>query len=291
MTDATITPCSDTAHELGEGILWHPTAETLLWFDVLKGHLYARGAAGLRRFELGEIASAAGWIDRERVLVATESRLVMFDLTTGAVTRTLSPLAGGDPTTRCNDGRADRQGGFWISTMGKTAAKGRAAIHRWYRGELRVLFEDMTIPNAICFSGDGTRAFFTDTPTAQVMTVALDPEGWPAGQPSVWLDLAGEGLNPDGAVTDAEDNLWIAQWGAGRVACHAPSGEFLRAVAFPVPNTSCPAIGGPALDTLYCTTARQGMSREALAAHPQSGLTFAATGTGIRGRPEPRVVI
>ena len=35
---------------------------------------------------------------------------------------------------------------------------------------------------------------------------------------------------PDGAVTDAEGNLWNAQWGAGRVACYAPDGQFLRSV-------------------------------------------------------------
>ena len=56
------------------------------------------------------------------------------------------------------------------------------------------------------------------------MRVALDAEGWPVGAPEVFLDLTAEGLNPDGAVIDAEGVLWLAEWGAGRVAAYAPDG-------------------------------------------------------------------
>jgi hypothetical protein len=36
------------------------------------------------------------------------------------------------------------------------------------------------------------------------MKVALDAAGWPKSDPELWLDLARAGLNPDGAVIDAE---------------------------------------------------------------------------------------
>ncbi|WP_338064225.1 SMP-30/gluconolactonase/LRE family protein, partial [Thioclava indica] len=48
------------------------------------------------------------------------------------------------------------------------------------------------------------RAYFADTPTSKIMTLALDAQGWPEGTPEVFVDLTSEGLNPDGAVTDSE---------------------------------------------------------------------------------------
>lgn len=274
------TPC-----ELGEGPLWHPERGALFWFDVLNKRMHGEGR--VRAFP--EYASAAGWIDRDRLLVATETRLLVLDLETGAE-RTLAPLEADDPRTRSNDGRADPLGGFWIGTMGKRAEPGAGAIYRYHRGALRKLYAGITIPNAISFTPDGRAAHFTDTKTRRVMKVALDADGWPSGEPEVFLDLTDEGLNPDGAVVDADGVFWLAQWGASRVAAYAPDGHFVRAVSFDAPHTSCPAFGGADLADLYCTTARENLDAAGLAAHPHSGKTFVAHGVG-RGRPEPRVIL
>jgi len=153
---------------------------------------------------------------------------------------------------------------------------------------LRKLFGGITIPNAICFAPDGRTAYFADTPTQAIQKVALDAAGWPCAAPEVFVDLAPEGLYPDGATVDAEGNLWNAQWGAGRVACYSPQGTFLRAIAFDAPHTSCPAFGGPGFSTLYCTTALEGMSLADRAALSLSGATFSAD-AGTRGLAEPTV--
>jgi sugar lactone lactonase YvrE len=272
------------ACELGEGALWHPIREELLWFDILNRTLHSKG----RSWTFPEYVSAAGWISADELLVACETGLFRLDLTTGD--RSAVAAAGTD-VTRSNDGRADRQGGFWFGTMGKKAEKGAGAIWRWHRGALRRLYDGVTIPNAICFTPDGRAAHFADTALGRVMKVALDAEGWPRGEPQLWLDLDRAGLNPDGAVIDAEGRFWNAQWGAGRVACYAPDGVFLHAVETPgAPHASCPAFGGPGLSTLYVTTAREHMDTAALQAHPASGQTFAFPGAG-KGLPEPQVLI
>lgn len=287
MTRATIydtTPC-----ELGEGPLWHPERGQLFWFDILGRRLHTRTAAGPEAHAFPEIVSAAGWIDRERLLIASQSALFVHHLDTGA-RETLTPLDADNAATRANDGRADPWGGFWIGTMGKRAEPGAGAIWRWYRGELRRLYT-LTIPNAISFCPDRSAAHFADTPTGRVMRVALDENGWPAGEPSVFLNLAPEGLNPDGAVIDAEGLLWLAEWGAGRVSAYGADGRRRHSVETPgAPNTSCPAFGGPDFATLYITTAREHLTPEALAAAPASGSTFAAPAP-TRGLPEWRVLL
>jgi sugar lactone lactonase YvrE len=268
------TPCA-----LGEGPMWHPERQALFWFDILNARLHGER----RSWDFPELVSAAGWVDCDRLLIASETRLLIFDVRDGG-TETLCSLDAGNAGTRSNDGRADPQGGFWIGTMGKAAEPGAGAIWRWHRGELRRLYPGITIPNAICFAPDGGAAFFTDTPTRQVMRVALDADGWPEGQTKVAIDLRGTGENPDGAVTDAEGRLWVALWGSSRVACFTPDGREVASVSVPSPHTSCPAFGGPGLRDLFVTTAREGLAEPAAT----DGATWRAPGVA-EGRPEPRV--
>jgi sugar lactone lactonase YvrE len=285
MTTFDETPC-----HLGEGPLWHPERAQLFWFDILGRRLLTREDGTTRAWNFDRMVSAAGWVDRDRLLVASETDLLVFDLRTGA-SDSLCPLEADNPDTRSNDGRADPWGGFWIGTMGKKAEKGAGAIYRFWKGELRRLHDRISIPNATCFSPDRRFAYFADTPTGIIRRQPLEPDtGWPAGAAEDWLDLRAEGLNPDGAVTDAEGNLWNAQWGASRVACYAPDGAFLKAVAFPARHTSCPAFGGEGFSTLFCTTAREHLSPEVVAAEPQNGRTFAEANAG-RGLPEHKVLL
>jgi sugar lactone lactonase YvrE len=270
--------------DLGEGAFWHPLRERLFWFDILNRTLHSQ----TQSWTFPELVSAAGWSGPDHLIIASETGLFRFDIDTGTPE---ALVHAGSPTTRSNDGRADPQGGFWFGLMGKRAEKGAGAIWRWYRGELRRLYAEVTIPNAICFTKDGSAAHFTDTATGQVMKVALDAQGWPQGDPQVWLDLGQEGLAPDGAVIDAEGLFWNAQWGAGRVAAYAPDGSFVRAVETPgAPHSSCPAFGGPDLTTLFVTTALENLDAEARATHPASGQVFAFPGTA-KGLPEPQVIL
>jgi len=276
---------------LGEGPLWHPQRNQLFWVDILGNRMLSQTPEGPQEWHFAERVSAAGWISRDEVLIASESALFRFNLETGA-RETVVDLEADTPATRSNDGRADPMGGFWIGTMGKRGSDDpkAGAIYRYYRGTLRKLYPGITIPNAISFAADGRTAHFTDTPTHRVMRVALDAQGWPSGDPQTYLDLSADRLLPDGAVVDAAGNLWLALWGASRVACYAPDGALLRSVSFDAPHTSCPAFGGPDMTTLFCTTALEHMDAAARAAHPHAGMTF-ATADVARGRPEPRVIL
>ena len=275
--------------ELGEGVLWHPERGQLFWFDITRGRLLSQDDTGPREWRFEGCASAAGWVDARTLLVATEAALGRFDIETGAF-EVLHALEADDAATRSNDGRADPMGGFWIGTMGKGAEAGAGALYRLHRGELRRLRDGISIPNAICFAPDGRTAYFADTPTGHLTAQALDAEGWPAAEPEPLIDFRPDELNPDGAVTDADGNLWVAQWGAGRVACHAPDGTLLRALDVPGVHASCPGFGGEGLRDLFVTTAREGLSEEEVARAPENGRVFVIRGAG-RGRPEPRVVL
>ena len=270
--------------ELGEGAFWHPEREQAFWFDIHGRRLLSRLGDRELLWRFDEKPSAMGWIDRDRVLIATETALIRFDLRDGGH-EVLAPLEADRPDTRSNDGRADPMGGFWIGTMAHDASTGKGAIYRWYRGELRRLRGGVSIPNAICFSPDGRLAYFADTALQIVWSQELDDQGWPAAEATVFLDLTGTDEHPDGAVTDSQGRFWNARWGSGAVVCHAPDGHVLHRLKLPPAQTTCPAFIGSNLDRLMVTSAAENLH----GAH--DGTIWLLEPKGARGRPEPRVIL
>ncbi len=251
----------DTICLLGEGPLWHPGRGELFWFDVLGRRLHRKG----QHWQFDEIVSAAGWVDDDTLLIASQTALLRFTISTGA-REIVAPLEADNVATRSNDGRADPWGGFWIGTMGLAAETGAGSIHRFYRGAVRMLFDQISIPNAICFSPDRKFAYYADTLTRRIMRQPLDPaEGWPAGAASVHVDTTGTTFVPDGAVVSQDGILWTAQWGSARVAGYGPDGALVRTIDVPARAILVPGVrrrrsahafrhlgrGGPAADRLH----------------------------------------
>lgn len=275
---------------LGEGPLWHPLRNELFWFDILNNTLYARKGDVTRSWKFEEYVSAAGWLDHDTLLVASASALLRFDLTSGNKTL-VCDLEANNPVTRSNDGRADPWGGFWIGTMGINAEKGAGAIYRYYRGELRQLFAPICISNAICFSPDRRFGYFADTASAMVWRQALNEnDGWPLGEPEVFLDFTSAGINPDGAVCDSQGFFWNAQWGSARLARYSPDGRFDYAIDLPTDNITCPAFGGDGLRTLYATSATEGLNPAKTARQADAGKIF-ETRVAVAGQAEHQVIL
>ena len=280
----------DTIASLGEGPLWHPKRGQLYWFDIHGQALHTREEGTTRSWSFDENVSAAGWVNETHLLVASETRLFTFNIENGASEDVIG-LEADNPNTRSNDGRADPWGGFWIGTMAKHERTPDGTFYRYYKGELRPLYDRITIPNACCFTPGGSHAYFCDTIDNKVKRVALDPaDGWPVGEPELWLDLSGEPWGVDGAVIDAEGNFWNAQWNGWRVACYGPDGAFLKEVPVGGAHSSCPAFGGDDLTTLFVTTAAGRVTEADRARSADHGKVFFEENVA-KGQAEHRVIL
>jgi len=283
---AEATVLCDIACELGEGPAYDRHTDTLWWFDIANRKLFEKQmkSGALKVHDLPEISSAIARIDDQRQLLVTETGAHVRDIATGRLTRHVG-IEVDNPATRSNDARVHPSGAFWIGTMAKNHDKGAGAIY-WLKGsELRLLYPNISIPNAICFSPDGSIAYFTDSADNRLMRVACDAAtGLPKGEPAVWLDGRGGKGVFDGSVCDADGNVWNARWGAARLDCYAPDGKLLRSYSVGARQSSCPAFVGDG--GIAVTSAWQGMNTAARAADPMAGFTFLVA-AGARPRYEP----
>ena len=271
---------------LGEGPTYDALTDTAWWFDILEGRLFEAqlGSGQVRIHQLGRMASALARIDAERQLIVAEDGLYVRAVGDGRLTL-FCPLEADNPGNRSNDARVHPCGTFWIGTMGRKAEAGAGAIYALHRGEISRLFADVTIPNAICFSPDGSLGYFADTAAHVLYRVVLDPAtGLPVGAPEELLRHRGI----DGAVVDADGRIWNARWGGGCVDIYSPQGEHLRSLQVPARQSSCPAFVGADFSRLLVTSAWHGMDEAARAADPDHGRTFLME-VAVHGRPEPDV--
>lgn len=85
-------------------------------------------------------------------------------------------------------------------------------------------------------------------------------------------------------TVDADGGIWVAVWKGWAVRRYTPDGRLDVEVAIPVERVTSCTFGGSNLDTLYVTTARQGLSADALATQPHAGGIF-RIGAGVTGMP------
>lgn len=272
---------------LGEGPTYDPGSGTAWWFNIKGQELHELHLETGRKtvHDLPFLGSVLAVIDPSRQLIASDQGLFLRDTQTGAFS--LVATLEDKPGNRSNDGRVHASGSLWIGTMGRSAEKEAGAIYHVAGTKVTKLYDRITIPNSICFSPDGTVAYFVDTDINHLMRVDIDAEtGLPKGEPSLLVDGSGEAGGIDGSVCDADGLIWNARWGSGTVDVYQPDGVRIARHAVPTTQPSCTAFMGPKADRMLVTSAWQDLDEAARAADPHAGKTF-DLGVSVKGRFEP----
>lgn len=272
---------------LGEGVQWNADHGRLWWTDIQGRALWSCDEDGgaVETIPTMERLGSFAFDPANRVLAAFESGLFRWDIERDRLER-LTDFEPEHPSSRMNDGRCDRRGRFVVGGIDEGEMKPTSSLVR-YLDRQEVLARNITVANSICFSPDGRWMYFTDTPTRIIRRYPYDPETGALGPAEAFFTAAKDAGFPDGSCVDAEGALWNARYAGGRVQRIMADGTEGLRIDVDAPLVTCACFGGPALDRLYITTARQFMSEESLAAAPDSGGLFVAT-PGPRGLPEDR---
>jgi sugar lactone lactonase YvrE len=193
-----------------------------------------------------------------------------------------------DEDVRTNDGAADPAGRFLIGTMAYDAGAHRGGLYvRETDGSVRLLLADVTVSNGLAWAPTGDRLYYVDSATQGVDVLDYDVETGTVAHRRRLVSIPDEDGIPDGLTVDADGALWVALWGGGEVRRYSPTGAPLETVHLPVPMATSCGFGGPALDTLFITTA----SHDRSTPDPRGTLdgTLFGVYTGVVGRQEPVV--
>ncbi|MBS0589076.1 MAG: SMP-30/gluconolactonase/LRE family protein [Proteobacteria bacterium] len=286
----------DSRCELGEGILWDERAQALLWTDIHGARLWRHhpDSGATRSWRLPDRLGSFALCESGRLLLGLAKGLYLADLRGNEADERLAAqrliTIDEHATLRLNDGRSDRHGNFVFGTLDEGVPK--RAIGRFYqysaRHGLRPLdLGGVAIPNSIAFAPDGASLYYCDTRRGEIMVCDYDAGLARTGTPHVFARVAAP-AGPDGATVDRDGRLWSAHWGAGRVVGYGRDGAIEHEVVVPASQPSCPAFGGADLDTLYLTSAREGLGAAQLEREPQAGGVFQARIAGVAGLAEAR---
>lgn len=255
----------DARARLGEGPVWDVVTQTLFWVDVYnhRVHQFDPATGKDRYLDTGEVVGALAPAGPDRLIIARKSTLAYLNTQTGDL-QTLVSLDFSSPTdTRCNDGKCDPQGRFWIGTCSGTP--GAAALYRYDPdGTVQVMETGLTISNGLGWSPDGRTFYLTDSAPQKIYAYDFEPEAGTLSNRRVFADFSAETVEPDGLTIDSEGNIWSALWGGWAIACFAPTGQELGRLKMPVPRPTSVTFGGQNLSDLYITSASVDMTQTEL---------------------------
>jgi sugar lactone lactonase YvrE len=273
---------------LGEGVIWDHRAQLVYWTNIRGPTLYRYDPVRTELLSvavpepLGSIALSQG----TGLLLATKSGLYAHRV--GSEFRPLVRLDEAKPNNRCNDGRCDPAGRFWVGTMSDVERSPAGSLYCYApSGELTTWQDNITIPNSLAWSPDGRRMYFADTWRNLIWAYDYDlASGVPSNQ-RIFFDTSGNPGSPDGSAVDSDGCLWNAEYGGGRIVRYRPDGSIDLTITLPVTQPTCVCFGGSDLRTLYITTAAQRLSAGDLARQPLAG-SLLAVQVATQGVPEAR---
>jgi sugar lactone lactonase YvrE len=273
---ALVYPAGNT---LGEGPVWHAERQSFFWVDIegrrLQEIVWPAGV--VQSWMVPQRIGTMVPYKTDQVVVALEDGLAVLHLDTGKL-QWLLEIEKEQKDNRPNDGKCDRNGRLWLGTMHLQANQPTGSLYCIEAGgTVTQKLATLTISNGMAWSADNKHFYFIDSPQQRVDEYAFDAPTGDITFSRTAVTIPSEMGLPDGMTIDSEGMLWVAQWDGFCVCRWNPAtGALLHKVEVPVPQVTSCTFGGKDLDILLITTARDGMSEEALARYPESGHLFMA---------------
>ncbi len=265
----------DARAALGEAPQWDAREGSLVWVDILSGVVFVTSASGEPRasFELGHAVGSAmpagggGW------LLADVNGFSQLS-PDGRATMLLDVLAD-RPELRFNDAKCDPLGRAWAGTLAGDMSPGAGTLYRLDPGPVATpVLRGLTVSNGLGWSPDARTMWFADSADRFIGGFDYELESGRLGARCLTIELQETAGKADGLCVDDEGCLWVGLWAGGAVHRYDPDGRLDTIVRVPAGQVTSCAFGGPDGSTLFITTARVGLTAEALRREPHAGGLF-----------------
>lgn len=278
MTGIRVEVVLDAKATIGESPTWCAAQAALYWIDVKQPALHCLDPASgaVRCWPVSsDIGAFALDEDLAGAVVALRTGLFHLDFASGSQTL-LAPPPFDPALHRFNEGACDSRGRFWLGVMFDPLVPGVCApvagsMHSYTRaGGLRAEPDAAELHNGMAWSADGRHFFVSHSQAGIVWSFAAAGDGT-IGDRRTFATIPGSDGIPDGAACDTDGGYWCALHGGGRLRRFTAEGAVDRDIALPVSQPTMCAFAGDDLDTMYVTSATQGLSAEQRRREPLAG--------------------
>jgi sugar lactone lactonase YvrE len=274
--------------QLGEGLHWQASTGSLLGVDI-HGCMFWRWALD-SHVQIQHTGQRIGWVlptNSIKFLLGLQGGFALADAGDPAQFEWLHQPFMHNLSLRLNDAKADNTGAVWAGSLNNDdESQPDGCLFRLDTdGQLTIVDTGYTVANGPAINADSTLMLHTDSGRRTIYAFDMDA---PKGQllnKRVWKVFAEAEGYPDGMCFDAEGCVWVAHWGGGCVSRFDMDGTLLNRVSLPTSNVTNVCFGGVALDRLFVSTARVGLSPEQLQAQPDAGNLFEIVNPGVKGLP------
>lgn len=270
---ANVSQALNTQCALGEGPVWDPERK-VVWFVDIKRHQLWHFDPENGANAMAEAPEQIGWALPAQdglMLCGVKDGLYTFD-PEQQIFKKLASVPGETADNRLNDACTDRWGRVWFGSMDDGEADDSGRFYMFDRGTITPQGPaNISITNGPAVNADSSLIYFTDTVAQKIMVADLSEEG--AGPARAFVDVAADfpEAYPDGPVVDADGYVWTGLFHGAKLARYSPEGRLVKTVDMPAENITKMCFGGEDMRTVFVTTARKGMTQEALAKLPLSG--------------------
>ena len=267
----------DTVAGVGEGAIWDYKNNRLLWIDTQGSvFIYTPSDGKNKEIKLEKLVGTVVPYTKNKVIVALIDGIYELDLETEETTLICSPENPRVEGNKYNDGKCDSRGRLWVGTMDINAIGVRGGFYVVRgNGEFEQVLQDVSISNGVCWSLDGDKMYYQDTPLRTVSQFDFDEKKGIISEREEVIKVPKGMGDPDGNTLDATGMVWMANWGGACVSKWNPhTGQMLQKIDVPAYNVTSLAFGGENLEDLYITSASYYMPEDVESDYPDAGKLF-----------------
>ena len=275
----------DTVAGVGEGAIWDYKYERLLWIDTQGSvFIYTPSDGKNSEIKVGKLVGTVVPYKENAVIVALIDGIYELNLESeelSFICRPENPPVAGN---KYNDGKCDAKGRLWVGTMDINVAKGKGGLYVVNgQGHYQQVLENVSVSNGVCWSLDGDKMYYQDSPLKTVSAFDFDVNKGTISERDEVIKVPKDLGDPDGNTMDRTGMVWMANWGGACVSKWNPhTGQMLQKIDIPAYNVTSLAFGGPDLEDLYITTASLYMPADKESLYPDAGKLFVCK-PGVKG--------
>ncbi len=238
---------------VGEGPLWNPEEQQLLWSDIHQGKLFSFDPATGKNTLVHQGVNVGGFVQNRQggYALCIWDGILLWRSDEDWVR--LVPETHDGEALHFNDVIADPGGRIFAgSYFGEKPGK----LYRFDPdGRISVVAEGIGCSNGMGFSPDHKTMYYTDAAARIIYAYDYQKGTGQIANQRVFAKISDRDGVPDGMTVDAQGFVWSANWFGSCIIRLDPDGKEERRIQTPAKQTSSVMFGGKDLDELYFTSA------------------------------------